>query len=85
MSGHERRRKERHAEDCLVRAVIADSTELSGQAVDLSEGGVLFTANRLRVLVSIKGKHYRGRLVRAAPCAGERTQYAVELEELIGP
>ena len=68
-----------------MSAVILGSIELSGQAVNKSEGGILFTAGHLRFLVSINDQEYRDRLVPAVPFTDERTQYAVELEELVAP
>ena len=85
MSTHERRGNTRHAEESPVSAVIVGPLELSGEAVNKSEGGILFTAGHLRLLVSIDDQHYRGRLVRAIPFTDERTQYGVALEELVAP
>ncbi len=83
MVGHERRRKNRKAEVVPVSVVTTESLRLDGQTVDVSSGGILFTAPEIQVVVDIKGKEYHGRLVRASPVGDGMTAYALELEECV--
>ena len=83
MVGHERRRKNRKAEVVPVSVVTTESLRLDGQTVDVSSGGIFFTAPEIQLVVSIKGKKYHGRLVRASPVGDGMTGYAVELETLV--
>ena len=81
MAGHERRRQERKAEVVPVSVV---TTGLAGHTVNVSSGGMFFIAyERLQLVIGIKGKEYRGQLVRAFPTEDGMTGYAVELEECI--
>ncbi len=85
MAGHERRRKKRKTEVVPVSVVTTESLRLEGHTVDVSSGGIFFTAPEIRLVVSIKGKKYHGRLVRALPNEDGMTGYAVELGELVRP
>ena len=59
-----------------------DRMELHGQAVNASKQGVLLEARgRLRVVVTIKGREYRGWLVRAYKVERGVSAYGIELEE----
>jgi hypothetical protein len=82
---NDRRQSQRREETFPARLVASESKEIAGETINMSHGGVLLRANgRLPVVVSVLGKRYRGRLVRAVPQDSEITEYAIELQELIG-
>ena len=84
MSNEERRRTQRKTAAFPVSVVISESPKLEGESVNYSQEGVLLMARgSLKLLVTIKGKQYRSRLVRAFPTEDGMTGYAVELEEPI--
>ena len=87
MTGREsdRRRAERHAETFPVSIRVAESLELVGQSVNYSSNGILLQAHgKIPVVVGIKGKDYRGFLIRAIPSTGPQlTAYAIELTETL--
>ena len=59
-----------------------DRIELHGQAVNASKQGVLLEARgRLRVVATIKGREYKGWLVRAYKVERGVSAYGIELEE----
>ena len=81
MTDTERRASERQAVTFPV-VVTTEGAVLAGQTVNASSRGLLLLAQgSITVLVSVKGKEYRGRLVRAAPVDRDAVAYAVELFE----
>ncbi len=84
MSESERRRAERREETFPVSLTTPAPIEIEGQSVDFTSLGVLLTAEgRISVHLEIKGKQYRGRLVRAFPAESGMTAYGIELEEAL--
>ena len=56
--------------------------ELDARTVNVSRQGVSLEAlGRIPLLVHVKGKAYRGHLVRAVPMDSEWTSYAIALDE----
>ena len=84
MPQEERRRSERKSEVFPVSVAVDESPTLEGSSVNFSSQGVLLMARgSLQLLVTIKGKQYRSRLVRAFPTEDGLTAYAVELDDPI--
>jgi len=84
MSENDRRRAPRSEEAFSVSVVTPHAIEITGETVNFSRGGVLLRAHgRISVILGLKGKRYRGWLVRAVPRDSETTDYAIELEEVI--
>ena len=84
MSDFERRKAERRQETFAVSLSVPESVALEGQTLNFSTDGVLLTAHgKIPVLLGIKGKQYRGWLIRAISVDGEMTAYAIELAEAL--
>lgn len=82
----ERPRAERRALRLPIRLRVEASVAY-GQTVNVSAKGLLMIApgSIPVVLVDMNGHSYIGRLVRATPIAGERTAYAIQLNETRDP
>ncbi len=81
MSAIERRTTERQAVTFSV-ILATDGAVLSGQALNASHRGLLLLARgNISARVSVKGKNYLGRLVRASAVGPDTIAYAVELLE----
>jgi hypothetical protein len=75
---------ERRQETFPVSVAVSEPIELVGHSVNYSLTGVLVHAQcKLPVLLGIKGKQYRGLLVRASSVDRETTAYAIELTEAL--
>ena len=84
MSESERRRVERSQQTFPVSVTTPAPIEIEGQSVDFTSLGILLTAEgRISVHWEMKGKQYRGRLVRAFPTESGMTAYGIELEEAL--
>ena len=80
----ERRRTGRRHETVPVSIGAAGRQAIDGQTVNFSLGGVLLRAEaRIPVTVTLNGKRYEGRIVRAVPLDSGETEYAIELERLL--
>lgn len=84
---HDRRGRERQQDAFPVTLTTPDdSAELEGTTVNFSEAGALLQVRGpITVLLGVRGKQYRGRLVRASTTDSGITECAIELEELIEP
>ena len=82
-----RRRRERQQDAFPVTlSTPHEPAELEGMIINFSEKGALLRARgRITVLLGVKGKQYRGRLVRASTKDVGLTECAIELEELLEP
>jgi hypothetical protein len=64
--------------------LLPESTEIVGAHVNVSDGGILLRAHhRILVVVGLKGRRYRGRVVRAEAQDASTTEYAIALDEPI--
>lgn len=84
----ERRRTIRRPGAVAVAVEAAGRRSVAGETVNVSLGGVLLrTGQRIPVIVTLNGKRYEGRIVRASSVDEDETEYAIELERLlqIGP
>ena len=62
--------------------LATDGTVLSGHTLNASHRGLLLLARgNISARVSVKGRNYLGRLVRASPVDTDTIAYAVELLE----
>ncbi len=81
MMNSDRRQRVRYQVSFSVSLATIDST-LDGQAINASREGVLLEAEgRLGLRVTIKGRDYRGWLVRAQQNDGGKVAYAIELDD----
>ena len=72
----------RHEVSFPLSLTAPDRMELHGQAINASKQGVLLEARgRLRVVATIKGRDYKGWLVRAYQVERGVSAYGIELEE----
>ncbi len=83
MSERERRTGERR--EAVIPASLKftyEIVELDARTVNVSRDGVSLEARgRIPLLVDVKGKLYRGHLVRAVPMDSKWTAYAIALDE----
>ena len=79
----DRRSSTRREESRLATLHLDQQQELTGRSANVSEDGVLLTAEGdLRLRLHINGKQYRGHLVRAFSTSAT-TGYAIALDEPI--
>lgn len=81
MAQPERRRSPREKRRAPVAVLMAAGT-LAGETEDVSRGGVLVrSSGRIVVILKLKGREYRGILVRVSKVDERSFAYAVELEQ----
>jgi len=84
VSIEERRRTHRRDETVPVTVATTGRQVISGETVNFSHGGVLLRSDaRIAVIVTLNGKRYEGRLVRAIARETGTSEYDIELERLL--